>query len=154
MTRTLHATREAFVAAMKRDTSGTELPRLVGVLDALIKWSVARPNQLALKVDDSASAISFERVDSKAVFWSARVTRGDAPRLEICPPTARCLSAEERTKVMEALNANSRAGLTENDRLRIGFGALKNVGTRTPILAVLDELLASVTPPVQTARSA
>jgi len=150
MSRTLPAARDAFIAAMKRDTSGTELPRLVAVLDALIKWSVARPTQLAFKSDDSQSSVlSFERVGTKAVFWSARVVRGDAPKLEIYPPTGRSLIPEARAKVRETLNANSREVLTDNDRLRIGFGALKNVAARTPVLAMLDELMASDAQAVQ-----
>ena len=43
MSRTLPSAREAFVTAMSRDTSGSDLPRYVSVLDALIAWSAARP---------------------------------------------------------------------------------------------------------------
>jgi hypothetical protein len=144
MTRTLSVAREAFVAAIKRDTPGTELPRLVAVLDALIQWSVARPELLVFRTDDGASpTVSFERVGSKVVFWSARVTRGEGPKLEIYPPTGRGLTAEDRTRVMELLNVHSRDVLVEGDRLRIGFGALKNVAARTAVLALLDELLAA-----------
>ncbi len=151
MSRTLPAAREAFVAAMKRETAGTELPRLVAVLDALIKWSVARPQQLAFQGDDSAAGVlAFERVPSKVVLWSVRTTRGDAPKLEIYPPTGRSLTPEERAKVMETLNAHSREVLVENDRLRIGFGALKNVAAREAVLKLLGELLAGTT---QTAGS-
>lgn len=143
MTRTLSVARETFVAAIKRDTPGTELPRLVAVLDALIQWSVARPELLAFRTDDGASpTVSFERVGSKVVFWSARVTRGEGPKLEIYPPTGRSLSVEDRMKVMDTLNIHSRDVLVEGDRLRIGFGALKNVAARTAVLALLDELLA------------
>lgn len=144
MSRTLPAARAAFVAAMKRDTSGPELPRLVAVLDALIKWSNEHPRQLAFKTDESQSSVlSFERVDTKAVFWSVRTVRGDAPKLEIYPPTGRGLVAANREKVRETLNAHSRETLAERDRLRIGFGALKNIATRAPVLAMLEELMAS-----------
>lgn len=150
MSRTLPAARDAFITAMKRDTSGTELPRLVAVLDALIKWSVAHPKQLTFKTDESSGTVlSFERVGTKAVFWSARVLRGDAPKLEIYPPTGRLLDPEARAKVRETLNANSRETLTETDRLRIGFGALKNVAARTPVLAMLDEIMVNDAQPAE-----
>src|SRR5215210_2553346 len=79
------AARDALVAAMARETTTTELPRLVGVLDALIAWSAARP-ELTFRAD-TAPAVSYERTKSKVVLWSARVTRGAAAKLEIYPPT-------------------------------------------------------------------
>ena len=144
MSRTLPAAREAFVAAMKRETTGTELSRLVAVLDALIKWSVARPNALSFHNDDSAAGVlAFECVDSKALCWSARTTRGAAPQLEIYPSSARTLSPEARAKVMETLNAHSRQTLSETDRLRIGFGALKNTAALSAVTNLLGEVLSS-----------
>src|SRR5678809_940260 len=83
MSLTLPAARDAFIAGMKRDTKGTELARLVGVLDAPIKWSVARPQMLAFRHDTAAGVFAFECVPSKAVCWSARITRDDAPSLEL-----------------------------------------------------------------------
>jgi len=142
MSRTLPAAREAFVAAMKRETTGTELSRLVAVLDALIKWSVARPQALTFHNDDSAAGVlAFECVDSKALCWSARTTRGAAPQLEIYPSSARTLTAEARMKVMETLNAYSRQALNESDRLRIGFGALKNDAALAAVTGMLGEVL-------------
>ena len=144
MSRTLPAAREAFVAAMKRETTGTELTRLVAVLDALIKWSVARPQALSFhKGDSAAGVLAFECVDSKALCWSARTTRGAAPQLEIYPSSARTLTAETRTKVMETLNAYSREALSETDRLRIGFGALKNGAALAAVTSLLGDTLAS-----------
>src|SRR5688572_8854573 len=144
MSRTLPAAREAFVAAMKRETTGTELSRLVAVLDALIKWSVARPHALTFHNDDSAAGVlAFECVDSKALCWSARTTRGAAPQLEIYPSSARTLTAEARMKVMETLNAYSRQALNESDRLRIGFGALKNDAALAAVTSMLGEVLAA-----------
>jgi len=143
MSRTLPLAHQAFVAAIKRDTPGTDLPRLVAVLDALIAWSVARPEQLVFRADEGRNdVVSFERVGSKVVFWSAQVTRGTGPKLEIYPPTGRALSAEDRATVMETLNAHSREVLIAGDRLRIGFGALKNVAARTAVLALMKQLLA------------
>ena len=141
MSRTLPSAREAFVTAMKRDSRGTELARLVAVLDTLIKWSVARPQKLAFQDDSGAGVLAFQCVDSKEVCWSARVVRGDAPKLEIYPPSARSLSPETRAKVVETLNAHTRQALTENDRLRIGFGALKNATALAAVTALLGETL-------------
>jgi hypothetical protein len=142
MSRTLPAARDAFVAAMKRETSGAELTRLVAVLDALIDWSTKRPQTLSFHNDDGSSGVlAFECVGSKAVCWSARVTRGDAPKLEIYPPTGRSLSAEDRARVIEILNSYSRQALSEKDRLRIGFGALKNGAAFEAITSVLGEVL-------------
>ena len=144
MARTLPAARDAFVATMKRETTGTELARLVAVLDALIKWSAARPQALTFHKDDSAAGvIAFECVDTKALCWSARTTRGDAPQLEIYPSSARTLTAEMRTKVMETLNQYSRQALAETDRLRIGFGALKNSAALAAVTTMLGEVLAN-----------
>ncbi len=142
MSRTLPAARDAFVAAMKRDTTGPELTRLVGVLDALVKWSVARPQTLAFQDDSSVGVIAFECVKSKEVCWSARLARGDAPTLEIYPPTGRSLGAETRAKVVEILNAHRRQQLSPDDRLRIGFGALKNASALAAVTTLLGELLA------------
>ena len=141
MSRTLHAAREALVTAMKRETSGPELARLVGVLDALIKWSVARPQVLRFHDDSPVNVLAFECVGSKEVCWSARVTRGDAPKLELYPPPNRSLSAESRATVMETINTYSRQPLTESDRLRIGFGALKNATAFAAVTTLLGELL-------------
>jgi hypothetical protein len=150
MSRTLPLARDAFVAAIKRDSPGTDLPRLVAVLDALIAWSVARPGRLAFRAQEGRNdVISFERVGSTVVFWSAQVTRGAGPKLEIYPPTGRALSAGERATVLETLNAQSREVLVEGDRLRIGFGALKNVAARTTVLALMEQLLAGTDQPAE-----
>lgn len=149
MSRTLADARAALVAAMKRETTPTELPRLVAVLDALIAWSVARPELLAFRAEAGRSPtqspeVSFERAGAKAgaVFWSARVTRGEGAKLEIHSPAGRALSAEDRAWVMETLNVHSRAALVRGDRLRIGFPALKNAAARAAVLALMDRLLA------------
>ena len=146
MSRTLPHAREAFVAAISRDTSETELPRLVAVLDALLAWSAARSGALAFRDAEARSdVLSFERVASgagaSAVFWSAQVTRGAGPKLEIRAPTGRPLTPEERAEALATLNAHSREVLVEGDRLRIGFGALKNLTARAAVLEVMGELL-------------
>src|SRR5438067_9803218 len=133
--RTLPAAREGLVAAIARDTPGSDLPRLVKVLDALIAWSVARPELLAFRTDPTRNdVIAFELVGTQTVLWSVLVTRGVGPVLEIYPPTGRSLSAEDRAMVMQTLNAHARAVLVEGDRLRIGFGALKNEAARAAVL--------------------
>jgi hypothetical protein len=145
--RTLPAAREAFVAAIARDTPGTDRPRLVKVLDALIGWSVARPAALAFRTDEKrGDVLAFELVGTGDVFWSATAVREASPSLEIHIPAGRPRSAEDRATVMETLNAHSRAVLVEGDRLRIGFGALKNEAARTAVLALMQQLLVNGRP--------
>lgn len=153
MSRTLPSARQAFVAAMTRDTPGTDLPRYVAVLDALIAWSVARPASLEFRAGEGRKdVVSFSSVGSQAVFWSAQVTRGVGPKLEIHTPSGQPLSAEERARVLETLNAHSRAVLVEGDRLRIGFGALKNVAAHRAVLALMEQLLAGNGRPAESSR--
>ena len=153
MSRTLPIAQQAFVAAMQRDKPGTDLPRFVAVLDALTAWSAARPGLLSFRADEGRKdVVSFERAGSKVVFWSAQVTRGTGPRLEIHAPTGRALSAEERTTIMQTLNANSRKVLVEGDRLRIGFGALKNAEALAAVLALMERLLAGTGQPAESTR--
>jgi hypothetical protein len=148
MSRTLPAAREAFVAAMKRDTSGAELTRLVAVLDALIKWSVARPQTLGFDGDKAAAGVlGFQCVASKSAFWSASVTRGDAPKLELYPPNG----PASRARIIETLNAHLREPLGERDRLRIGFGALKNGEALKAVTTLLGELVPTPAQPVSKA---
>jgi hypothetical protein len=141
MQRNLATARETFITAMKRETSGAELVRLIAVLDALIKWSVARPKSLAFQASESANgALGFQLAGSKTMFWSARVMRGDAPKLEIYPATGRLLDPEVRARVMSTLNAISRSPLADDRGLCVGFGALKNAAAREAVLAQLEEL--------------
>lgn len=142
--RTLAAAREAFIAALARDTPGTDLPRFVKVLDAVIAWTVARGSVLAFRVREARKdVLSFELAETKVVLWSAQVTHGSGPRLEIYPPAGGALSPEERATVLETLNAHSRKALTTDDRLQIGFGALKNEAARTAVLNLMRGLLAT-----------
>lgn len=137
MARTLPVAREAFIAAMKRETSGAELTRLVAVLDALIKWSVARPKAVSFhSADSSAGVLAFAYADSKTMLWSVRVARGDAPKLELHFSGG----PEARARIMETINAHSRSALIEKDRLRIGFGALKNGAALDAVTSLLNEL--------------
>lgn len=143
-TRTLSAAREAFVATIARDTPGVDGTRLVRVLDALIGWSVARGARIAFRGEDARDDVmAFELVDTRAVFWSAAAARGASPTLEIIPRAGLSGRAEERARVLETLNLHSRAALVSGDRLRIGFGALKNDGAREAVLALMAELLES-----------
>jgi hypothetical protein len=149
MNRTLPLAREAFVAAITQDTPGTDLPRFVAVLDALIAWSVARPRLLAFRAAAGKGVVSFSRAGEKGPFWSAQVTRGVGPRLEIHLPSASALDDAQRARVMQTLNAHSRAVLVEGDRLRIGFGALKNAAAQAAVLALMDRLLAARDEPAE-----
>lgn len=145
--RTLPEARDAFVAAIKRDTPGTDLPRYVAVLDALLAWAEARAGRLAFRADNGAGDVmGFSRTGAKTVFWAVRTTRGGGPKLEIAPPAGGSLTDAQRERVTATLNAHSREPLAPGDRLRIGFGALKNVAARTEVLAVMDELLATGDP--------
>jgi hypothetical protein len=147
MTRTLSQARDEFVTAMNRDTVGTDRPRLLAVLDALIAWSVARPTQVRFRPEDSTKGVlTFERVGTKLVLWTATPRRADTPRLELLPRGTKVLSEEQRASVVSSLNAHSREVLESDDALRIGFGALKNPAARAAVLAVMDELIAITTP--------
>jgi hypothetical protein len=127
---------------MQRDTPGTDLPRYVAVLDALNAWSTARPDRLAFRAAEKrADVIRFERTESKEAFWSAQLARGAAPNLEIHLAAARAASAEDRAATMTTLNALSREVLVEGDRLRVGFGALKNAAALAAVLAMMERLL-------------
>jgi hypothetical protein len=142
MTRPLALARQSFVAAIQRDTPGTDLPRLVAVLDSLLAWSAARRKRVAFRADGRTDVISFGRAGSTAAVWSAQVTMGEGPKLELfTPPNA--AGAETRAAVMAALNAHSRAVLLDGDRLRISFGALKNDAGREAVFTVMEQLLSA-----------
>jgi hypothetical protein len=64
------------------------------------------------------------------------------PRLEIHGKVGEALSDAERASVIETLNAHSREVLVDGDRLRIGFGALKNAAAQAAVLALMERLLA------------
>ncbi|GJG87319.1 hypothetical protein tb265_25000 [Gemmatimonadetes bacterium T265] len=145
--RTLPLAREAFVAAIRRDTPGTDLPRFVAVLDDLLAWSTARPGQLAFRGGAGpADVLRFARAGATAAFWTVRAARGGAPTLEIAVPAGYAGAVENRARATATLNAHARTVLAGDDRLRIGFGALKNEAARTAVLALLDELLAAARP--------
>ena len=142
MSRTLPDAREALVAAIKRDTPGTDLPRYIAVLDALIAWSKARPELLTFRdADTRTDVLSFNRANTKESFWTAQVTRGTGPRLELHLAASRPMSARDRALVLETINAHSREVLEEGERLRIGFGALKNAAALAAIQNLMTELL-------------
>ena len=146
--RTLPVAREAFVAAIARDTAGTDRPRLVKVLDALVAWSVARPAALRFRTDEKrGDVLAFELVATGEVFWSAIAVRGASPTLEFHVPAGRPRTDEDRAAVMQTLNAHSRGVLVEGDRLRIGFGALKNDAARAAVLAAMQQLLMNADAP-------
>lgn len=154
MSLTLPVARSEFISAMSRDTVVPERPRLLAVLDALIAWSVARPTMLKFHADEGhPGVVSFERVGSKAIFWSASARRGDCPKLELLPRASRALTPEERANATIALNAHSREELAVGDPLRIGFGALKNEAGRTAVLALMEQLLSATGPVAPPSRA-
>lgn len=145
MSTTLPAAREAFITAMNRDTGGSDRPRYMAVLDALIDWSLARPEQLAFRSDESARGVlSFLRVGSNVVFWSVRPMRSDCPQIELLPRATSILSEEHRGEAREAINALSREVLEGDDKLRIGFSAMKNPNSRDAIFKLMNDLLEKV----------
>ena len=70
--------------------------------------------------------------------------RGDGPKLELLPRAASVLPAEQRTAAMDVLNAHSRELLEGDDKLCIGFSAMKNPAARTAIMTLMDQLLEQV----------
>ena len=147
MARTLPQARDEFIVAMNRDTAGTDRPRLLAVLDALIAWSVARPTLVRFRPEDSTKGVlTFERVGTKLVFWTATPRRADTPRLELLPRATKALTPEERAAAVAALNAHSREVLEADEPLRISLGALKNPAARAAIFALMEELLVITNP--------
>ncbi|MBC7896976.1 MAG: hypothetical protein H7066_16275 [Cytophagaceae bacterium] len=139
---TLPRAREEFIRLTNEDTTGAERTRLLAVLDALIAWSQARPKELQFKTSETKqAAVTFEWVATKETLWSALPARGQAPRLTLVPRAAQLLSEEQRQLATDTLNAHSREQILPGDRLRIGFGALKNPEARAAILSLLDKLV-------------
>jgi hypothetical protein len=143
----LDAARTTFIEAIRRDTPGTDLPRYVAVLDALLKWTAAHGGRLVpMGAVRRPAAIRFAIAGSKDAFWSAHVVPSSAPMLEIKIPSSQPASEALRADAMRTLNAHSRIALEEGDRLRIGFGALKNATALAAVLELLDRLLTDMTP--------
>ncbi len=142
MSTTLPNAREAFLATMHRDLSGSDRPRYTAVLDAMIRWSLDHPKLLEFRTSATRpDVISFSRTGSRTVVWSAQATRGAGPRFEFLPGTTRDVTEDEKRALRDAINAHSRETLEEQDRLRIGFGAMKNEATRTALCTMLESLI-------------
>lgn len=142
MPATLSLAREAFIKGMNRDTVPVERPRLLAVLDAMIAWSVKRPDALQFRVDDNErGVVRFEQTGSHAIFWSAAPRRNDVPVLELLPAAARVLTEQERADVIATLGTHTREALDPAGRMHIGFGALKNAAACAAVLQLMGELL-------------
>ncbi|HEU4988786.1 MAG TPA: hypothetical protein VFT41_03305 [Gemmatimonadaceae bacterium] len=141
----LTAARQQFIAAINRDTTPTECPRFLAVLDAFIEWSLARPTLVKFNAEESHDGIvTFSRVSTKArpvALWAATPRGREMPRMELLPRAARLLPEEERAAVTTTLNAYSRDELAPGDPLRITFGALKNRTARAAMFDCMDRLL-------------
>lgn len=137
----LAAVRAPFLAAVARDTPGSDLARYTEVLDELLAWCAAHPDRVEVSAEPSASGVvAFAPVArASGPRWSIRPVRGDAPMVEIIPTTGPQQEAQ-RERVRALFNAHSRAVLGPDARLRIGFGALKNPAARAALIALLDEL--------------
>lgn len=148
MTDDLTDFRQCFARTIGRDTSPTELQRHVAVLEDLLGWCTARGRPLVARAAGTkGDALQVEHVDGRFVLCAIRVSRSAGGTLEIRPPTGRDLSESDRERVLATLNRFSRGEpLEPGDRLRIGFGALKNGAARTAVLELLDDLLAQATP--------
>jgi hypothetical protein len=68
-------------------------------------------------------------------------TTRPAPYAEGSSPIARRLGDDARSTAVRTLNAHSREALEEQAPPRIGFDAFKNLGARTAVLALVDQLL-------------
>lgn len=142
MNKTLATARHNFTEALRRQTSGSDVARYVAILDALLAWSERHPEDVTLQPPKKDDTLRFVRAGGSELFWSAQVLRDDAPMLELHLSAARAGSAERRADAMRTLNAHSRHELVAGDRLRIGFGALKNAAALAAVLALMDGLLA------------
>jgi len=144
MARTLPDARDQFVKAIARDTHAVEQPRLVAVLDALIAWSNKHPTLLKFREEeDTPGTIAFERVGSKMIVWAASPRRQDVPRLELVPKALKTISAENREKLVTMLNAHMREPLLPDEKLRIGFSALKNAAALAAVQTAVEQLIAT-----------
>ncbi len=139
----LSAARQDFITALKRDTTPTECPRFLAVLDSFIEWSLARPTHVKFNAEESHDGtIVFSRVGSKnVVMWTASPRKRAMPRLELLPRAARFLPEDDRAAVVATFNAHARDEMSIEEPLRITFGALKNKTARAAVLECMDRLL-------------
>lgn len=154
MNQDLPTARRAFTEAIRRETTGTDVPRYLAVLESLLAWSAKRADRLTLQPGARDDTLRFVRAGTREVFWSAQVARADAPRLEIHLAAGRPWNAERRADAMRTLNAHSRNVLVEGERLRIGFGALKNAAALAAVLELMDRLLEAPAAPAEPATQA
>ena len=141
MNQDLPTARRAFTEALERQTSGTDRARYLAIVEALLTWTAKRGDRLTFHPAKKDDTLRFARTGTQDAFWSAQVVRADAPKLEIHLAAGRPLSAEDRADAMQTLNAHTRELLVDGDRLRIGFGALKNAAALKAVLALMDRLL-------------
>lgn len=134
--------RAGFLAAVARDTPGSDLVRYTAVLDELLAWVAARPDRVvASAATGSSGAIAFApAAGTSGPRWSVRPVRGEGPVVEVLPASG-ADQDEVSDRVRALFNAHSRAVLGPDARPRIGFGALKNADARAALLGLLDELL-------------
>jgi hypothetical protein len=58
------------------------------------------------------------------------------------PKSSKSLSAEERDKLLTTLNAHMREPLLPDEKLRIGFSALKNAAALSAVQSAVEQLIA------------
>jgi hypothetical protein len=146
MPTTLSAAREEFIRHMYRDNVVADRPRLLAVLDAVLAWSAAHPNQVRFRPDENTKGvIRFEDIASNTVFWAASPRRQNVPLLQLLPGASRFVSEETKTEAVARLNAHTREA-NPNGNMHIGFGALKSPVGRAAVLELMDELLDKMQP--------
>jgi hypothetical protein len=151
---TLSSAREEFMRQVYRDNVVAERPRLLGVLDAVIAWSAKRAQYIRFRPDENdRGVIRFEDIATRNVFWVATPRRHNVPLLQLMPGSARVLTEEERSDAVTRLNSYT-TELNPAGRMRISFGALKNVAGRDAVFELMDELLEKVKPATRAAEKA
>ena len=143
---TLSSAREEFMRQVYRDNVVAERPRLLAVLDAVIAWSAQHAEYIRFRPDESSKGvIRFEDIKTGNVFWVATPRRHNVPLLQLLPGSARVLTEEERSVIVERLNSYT-TELNPAGRMRISFGALKNHAGRDAVFELMGELLEKVKP--------
>jgi hypothetical protein len=138
--------RAPLAAAVTRDTPGTDLVRYVAALDAVFAWTAARAPHLLVRAAGRGGAglrraTRGDRPGASAVPRVARPVRGDTPTGAIGPTDAGAISPEVRARAVAVLNAQSRAGLGDRDRRRVGFGSVGSPTERTAAPGRTDDRL-------------
>lgn len=145
----LDALRADFLAAVARDTPGTDLARYTAVLDEVLAWSTAgtdRGRLVPATPTAAAGVIAFAPASGDpGPRWSVRPVRGGGPVIEVAA-SAGDLQDAQVARIRAVFGAHSRAAVGAHARPRIGFSALKNPAARAALFELLEELLRAGAP--------